>query len=127
MEKCSCCKREKDNVKKFKLPVIGYGSLFMTLYEDEVIKFNLCDDCMRKVNKWVKKKMPQVKLEDFWRCDIIREYYRGSEMTMETFRYEKQLFDLFMKFMPQVYYDEHATYQKYRYRIRKILHMKLDL
>lgn len=122
MKKCDCCKETKNNVIEYKLPIIGYGSFFDVLDEDEETHFHLCPECATEINQWVKKRLPEgVTLEDFWKCRVIEKKYQkikeGPQHTYFEFEYEKVLIDVFLKFMPQVIFGEHYHLEKLKYKI----------
>ena len=104
---CSCCYKDKDDAHTYKLPSIGYGSVFDTFGDEYIVKFNLCSECANKINRWIKKKYPNIPLDDFWGCEIQKTEYIKLDsdneiICIERYKYEKLLYKLFKKFMPQV-------------------------
>ena len=112
MKKCNCCKKEKDTVDTYVLPEIGFGSVF----DSGVIgqfKFNVCPECAFKINKWLKKKVPNINLEEFWACAVVKKPYDDeSGMYYYEFENEEMLITLFEKFMPEVIYGNHHKVKK---------------
>ena len=107
MTKCSCCKKEKSDAHGYSLPPIGYGSQFDCVTENDIVKFNLCTDCAKKINRWIHKKAPTLDLKKFWDCNIIIEPdEKHPEIYYEYFEYEDLLMDVFKKFMPQKIYGD---------------------
>lgn len=112
MNKCSCCGKENGKVKIYRLPTIGYGSVFDTFGDDDIVYFNLCPSCAVKINKWIKRKYPAIDLEEFWKCNIIKmdrnmvPIEEDGDSYYEEFQYESILEKVFLKFMPEVFYSE---------------------
>lgn len=110
MSQCSCCGRDNEQVKKYRLPTIGYGSMFDVVEDDEVICFNLCPECCRRINRWIKRWHPKIDLNEFWKCNIVKMNQHmqpikdGEDTYYEEFQYEDILLKLFLKFMPEAYY-----------------------
>lgn len=127
MNKCSCCGTENEKVKIYRLPAIGYGSAFDTLEDDDIVYFNLCPQCAIKINKWIKKKYPDLDLEEFWKCNIIKMDqhmvpFEGEGMAyFEEFQYEDILKEVFLKFMPEAYYYD-GWGKTLKGRLHKFIH-----
>ena len=127
-KKCSCCGKEHDEVKEFKLPVIGYGSFFDVVDEQiDTTRFSLCPDCAKKINKYIKKKLPAgVTLEDFWRCREVEKHAKnldGVPITYHEYEYEDILINVFLKFMPKVIFGEHYRLERLRYRFWSLFYI----
>lgn len=118
--KCDCC-RKAETKEIFKLPVIGYGSLFDCLTEEDRVKFSLCPDCAKKINRWIHNKNPEISLEEFWKCNIIKQPIddRHPEIFLEEFEYEYLLWDVFKKFMPTIIYGEHYIIPRFLDKFRR--------
>lgn len=112
MNKCSCCGKENEKVKIYRLPDIGYGSIFDILGNEDITFFNLCPKCAVKINKWIKKNYPNIDLKEFWKCNVIKmdrnmvPVEGDEDVYYEEFQYESILAKVFRKFMPEVYYRE---------------------
>lgn len=109
-EKCTCCGRKYEEKLNwhFTLPDVGYGSLFDRVDPEAPIQMTICTDCFEKINHWLKKKDPQLKLQEFWKFEVVdkSEVYNAPTGYIKEIKHEETLYDMIMKFMPQVYYDK---------------------
>ncbi|MEY8366555.1 hypothetical protein AALA22_13030 [Anaerovoracaceae bacterium 41-7] len=110
MNKCSCCGRETHAVKIYKLPIIGYGSVFDVVEPEDKTVFNLCPRCGFKINAWIRRKYPNISIKRFWECHIVNPYAGNSDGSeyIEEFEFEEQLIRVFKRFMPGVFYRWNA-------------------
>lgn len=117
MKSCDCCNKINDNVVTYVLPKIGYGSAFDCCEDDiNLTYFRLCPDCSKKINRWIKKKNPELNLREFWDCEIYKTIDEEGNILLEEFKYEELLLKLFIKFMPKVIFGEN-------YRLRKFIYL----
>lgn len=123
--RCNHCEKELDNVLTINLPVIGYGSAFDTLDEEEYqYRFNVCPDCMKKMNTWLKKQKPNLNLSEFWSfkiVDVPDNSKKPNGQTHQEFEYEDLLFDLYVKFMPEKVFGEKYRLPRLMYWIESLL------
>lgn len=123
-ELCSCCKQEGDFGEHwhFKVPDVGYGSRFDYITPDEQVEFTICRDCLEAINNWLIRKYPRINLVDFWHFAIIDKSAEQSLPTgyLKELKYDKELFTMLMRFMPEAYFREaHVTFlKKLIYRIK---------
>ena len=111
--KCDCCNSIYMG-NTYILPKIGYGSSFDCLSEEDRVRFSLCPHCAQKVNRWIKKKSPDISLEEFWKCNIVKTRVpdERNEIYIENYEYEDLLWKMFRKFMPKKIYGEHYIFNK---------------
>ena len=112
-EKCNCCHKQQDEKENWHLfiPDVGYGSLFDRIEPDKPIQMTICKSCFEQMNRWLKKKYPEINLQDFWRFKIIdkSEDYNLPKGYIREIMYERQLYELISKFMPDVYFGENIN------------------
>lgn len=123
--KCSCCGKEHESVEHYKLPEIGYGSLFDTIGGTEPTVFNVCPECKHKMNNWLIRKLPpDVTLEKFWKCETelhTEITSTGIKIGYFEFEFESILADLFVKFMPEEFFGPHYFLEKIKYYLDKLI------
>lgn len=119
--RCNHCKRDVDNVLTVNLPVIGYGSAFDTLDNEEYqYRFNVCPECMKEINTWLKKQKPDLNLSQFWSFQIIDVPDDTPNEKHQEFEYEDLLFDLFVKFMPEKVFGDNYKLPKLMYWLESL-------
>lgn len=115
MNKCTCCGKENERVKCYKLPIIGYGSQFDVVDESDITYFELCPKCAVKINRYIKKKLPEVSLEEFWKCNIVEvPWGENEQFKSEVFQYEDVLIKVFKRYMPNAWSKKYAKSLKGR-------------
>lgn len=128
-EKCSCCGKsfeEKINWH-FKIPDVGYGSIFDRVDPEKPISMTICSSCFENMNRWLKKTRPKLNLQDFWRFEIVdkSQEYSAPDGYIREIKYEEDLYELIMKFMPDIYFDENSNFiRKWICRFRSYIWKK---
>ena len=117
MRNCNCCKNNENiQINTYILPMIGYGSAFDCMDERDRTRFNLCPECAKKINAWLKERLPKgTTLEEFWKCRIIEKHgIQGA--TYYEFEHEQLIMDMFVEFMPEVIFDERTEWEVIKYK-----------
>lgn len=112
-ERCNCCgkKFEEKTNWHFTIPEVGYGSLFDRVDPDKPVSMTICPTCFEQMNRWLKKKYPQLNLQEFWRFEIIDKSaeYNAPQGYIREIKHEKELYDMVVKFVPDVYFDKDSN------------------